>query len=412
MPPKSWGLRSVGAALLLTTLFAGSSAFAASRTYTVRAGDTVSSIAAHFGVSVNALEAANGLGSQGFIRQGQVLSVPGSVSGPQGPGHPAAITVTAGNTLSSLATQYGIPVGQLERWNHLTATSVLQVGERLVLTPPAASIPSRPTPPARPRTAQTKTFTVRPGDTLSSIAAQFHVSIPALASANGLANAGLIQIGQVLRIPGAYTASHTVAVRRVMRVAARKYTVQPGDSLSSIAERTGVAIGTLEALNGLGPNSVLQPGEPLWLSRPAQETHSPRAEASNPPAASVPTSLGSEAVNEAQKFLGVPYVWGGASPAGFDCSGLVQYVFGQIGISLPRTASQQYDVGSAVSRNNLQAGDTVFFDTTGGVSHVGIYIGNGQFIDAPAPGQNVQVMNLNAPYWMGTYIGARSYAGL
>lgn len=405
MPPKSWGIRSASAVLILTTLFGGSFALAASRTYTVRAGDTVSSIAAHFGVSVGALEAANGLGAQGFIRQGQVLTIPGG----QAPSaRSSEMTVTAGETLSSIATAYGVSVALLERWNHLTATSVLQVGQRLRLEGPAEAHPRS----VAPRQAGPSTYTVRAGDTLSSIASHLHVSVRALEQANDLTQGSLIQIGQVLRLPSVGPASHPVHNVAVRRSAARAYTVQQGDTLTSIAARFGISVTTLESLNGLGPQSVIRPGQRIWLSRSPMGAATSRAETADPVARSSPPSLGAEIVAEAQKFLGVPYVWGGASPAGFDCSGLVQYVFGQLGISIPRTASQQYDVGTAVSKNALQPGDTVFFDTTGGVSHVGIYIGNSQFIDAPAPGQDVQVMNLAAPYWVSTYIGARSYAGL
>ncbi len=407
MPPKSWGLRSVGAALVLATFFTGSFSLAASRTYKVRAGDTVSLIAARFGVSVKALEQANSLGSQGFIRQGEVLVIPLSPAATPS-GRPHEITVEPGDTLTALAAEYDVSVLLLERWNHLTATSVLQVGQRLVVEPPSMLGPGRSASLA----VGSDHYKVQAGDTLTSIAARFHVSIATLARANGLTGTSIIQIGQVLRIPGTADSGKSLANGHAVRAAARSYTVAPGDTLTSIAARYGLSVASLEAINNLGPTSVLKPGEHLWLFRPNGTGGNARPEAASPQAASIPVSLDTRIVEEAQKFLGVPYVWGGASPSGFDCSGLVQYVFGQLGISLPRTASQQYEVGTAVSRGALMPGDTVFFDTTGGVSHVGIYIGNDQFIDAPAPGQDVQVMNLGAPYWASRYLGARSYAGL
>jgi len=109
----------------------------------------------------------------------------------------------------------------------------------------------------------------------------------------------------------------------------------------------------------------------------------------------------------AKKYIGVPYVWGGESPKGFDCSDFVQYVMSQNGISIPRTTSAQYSGGTAVS--TPQKGDLVFFSTyKSGPSHVGIYIGNGQFIQA-STSKGVIITSMDNPYWKPKYIGARSY---
>ncbi|OAA86441.1 C40 family peptidase [Clostridium ljungdahlii] len=95
----------------------------------------------------------------------------------------------------------------------------------------------------------------------------------------------------------------------------------------------------------------------------------------------------------ASNFLGVPYVWGGTSPSGFDCSGLVQYVYAHFGIDLPRTSQEQQTVGTAVSRDELQPGDLVFFGSP--AYHVGIYVGGGQFINAPKTGDVVKIASLD-----------------
>lgn len=108
----------------------------------------------------------------------------------------------------------------------------------------------------------------------------------------------------------------------------------------------------------------------------------------------------------ANQYKGVPYVFGGSSPSGFDCSGFTRYVYSAVGIDLPRCADEQYCVGSDVSMANLQPGDLVFFSTyDSGVSHVGIYIGNSQFINAATDG--VGVADLNSHYWSSRYIGAK-----
>ena len=109
------------------------------------------------------------------------------------------------------------------------------------------------------------------------------------------------------------------------------------------------------------------------------------------PQPAVPTQSVSSVISIAQQYIGVPYVWGGSTPSGFDCSGLVQYVYKQAGISLPRVTSQQEYMGTKISLYALQPGDLVFWGTRGNTHHVAIYIGNNQYIHAPQPGQAVQV---------------------
>lgn len=118
-------------------------------------------------------------------------------------------------------------------------------------------------------------------------------------------------------------------------------------------------------------------------------------------------------VTEAQKYLGVPYVWGGSSPNGFDCSGLVQYVYAQCGKNIPRVAADQYHQSNKVSRDQLQPGDLVFFTGSNGSSsnpgHVGIYIGNNEFIHSPSSGKTITITSLDNSYYSSTYVGAGRY---
>jgi len=122
-----------------------------------------------------------------------------------------------------------------------------------------------------------------------------------------------------------------------------------------------------------------------------------------------PSVSGQQILNFAKQYLGVPYVFGGASPSGFDCSGLVYYVLKNFGFSPFRTAEDQYKMGTYVAKSNLQPGDLVFFENTYkyGISHVGIYAGNGQFIHAPNSNSVVSYANLTTGYWSNHYYGAR-----
>jgi hypothetical protein len=124
---------------------------------------------------------------------------------------------------------------------------------------------------------------------------------------------------------------------------------------------------------------------------------------------------GDDIVSLARQYLGTQYVWGGTSPSGFDCSGLVQYVFNKNGISLPRTTYNQIMVGASVSPDKLRPGDLVFFDTDAskkGPDHVGIYIGGGKFIHAPRPGEGVKISSLADSYYMNRWMGGRRISGV
>jgi cell wall-associated NlpC family hydrolase len=116
-------------------------------------------------------------------------------------------------------------------------------------------------------------------------------------------------------------------------------------------------------------------------------------------------------VSTAQRHIGVPYLWGGTTTAGFDCSGLTQAVYNLNGVSIPRVSAEQHRRGTPVRSNNRQPGDLVFFATAGGrkVNHVGIYIGNNQFIHAPRRGQNVRTDSMSNSYWRKVYVGTRSF---
>jgi hypothetical protein len=149
------------------------------------------------------------------------------------------------------------------------------------------------------------------------------------------------------------------------------------------------------------PGAPLPPGavEPVPVAMPAPDPALPR------------TLPG--VVTAALEFRGVPYRNGGSDPSGFDCSGLVQYVFARFGTTLPREARDQYRIGKSVDLDDVEAGDLLFFETIGsGASHVGIVIGGGEFVHAPSSRGVVRVERYDGSYWARRFVGARRVAAI
>ncbi len=164
----------------------------------------------------------------------------------------------------------------------------------------------------------------------------------------------------------------------------------PEEAAPAKVETVGVAGVKAVAKPKPKPQPVVETVAPAVASPTTSSTTSgSTTPAPPPPAANIPQSS-SGIVNIAQQYIGVPYVYGGSSPSGFDCSGLTMYVYGQAGISIPRTASAQQSSATPVS--SPQPGDLVFFGYP--AYHVGIYVGNGMMIDSPKPGTSVQYRSI------------------
>lgn len=315
--------------------------------------------------------------------------------------------------------------------------------------------------------AERAEYRVLPGDTAYSVARRHGLTVEALLTLNGLSSTAL-SVGQVLLVEVETSSSGTGATTpapttpaSVVPAAPATYTVVAGDTLFGVARRVGATVQELTELNGL-ENAALRVGQILRLPRPvpAQSATQTAAQNATPPAgasttvgpfstatpavktptvvpvtptATTPSSAPEGAspvvppaesgdvadpvfavVREAAlAYLGVPYVLGGTTPRGLDCSGLVLNAFAKTGLSLPRRSADMFSVGLPVDRAALRPGDLVFFDTEGrgAVSHVGIYLGGEVFVHANTYAGRVTVSAMSEKYYADRYRGARRVMG-
>jgi peptidoglycan DL-endopeptidase LytE len=297
------------------------------------------------------------------------------------------------------------------------------------------------------------TYRARSGSNLYNIAKKHGVTVDAIRQANNLSSDRL-KPGQLLVIPTkgdksaskgpSKKASRSASVRRTAAAKAQIYSVKSGDTLSGISKKTGLSVTQLKKINHLR-GTALKPGQKIVLARATAKTqHSNRDEAryrtpaigedeelddEDGPAAgsqedtteverdliSSAELLGNWKDPEEQRlfvkvvkgFLGAPYRFGGSTVRGIDCSGFVAKIYQFFDINLPRTAREQSRVGMSVDRDNLDVGDLVFFNTRRAFGHVGIYIGNNQFIHAAAgKKREVSISNLDEPYYNKHFVKA------
>ncbi|HSR10904.1 MAG TPA: LysM peptidoglycan-binding domain-containing protein, partial [Thermodesulfobacteriota bacterium] len=275
------------------------------------------------------------------------------------------------------------------------------------------------------------THVVKKGETLHSIGKKYHVPVSRIEKANHL-QGSRIKIGQKLVIPGKSSPqkiqkkspkkTETASLQTPENAAS--HVVSKGETLASIAKRHDLTVEELKEINGLETNH-LKVGQTLLLSRAEEEPAEsqgaqPKGETAvvaegNGPAPSAAEEISREAgsrslAEAAQNFLGVKYRRGGNSLIqGVDCSAYVQKVFKVVGVELPRTAREQFQMGMSVARDALRLGDLVFFHPgkARNPGHVGIYIGNDEFIHSSTSKKNVRIDSLNSRYFSTRFLGAR-----
>jgi LysM repeat protein len=281
-------------------------------------------------------------------------------------------------------------------------------------------------------------YTVKPGDTLYGISKSYGVCIEALKKANAI-EGDLLKPKQILTIPSQRDHKFNEAVIKTSSQAPQKFTekkikkvseeietyvVQKGDCLSSISKRVGFSIEEIKKTNGLhtsalkiGQILILPQDENQWdeeveelrdgegigevLPREGEQGESTASSFlgrwSNPEERNL-------FVRVVKTFLGVPYKLGGSTLKGIDCSAFVKKIYEIFKVELPRTTREQFSVGRKIEKDQLEEGDLVFFKRRGNSTHVGIYIGDNQFVHASYRNREVKIDHLDMPYFSTRFI--------
>jgi cell wall-associated NlpC family hydrolase len=396
---------------LIFTAF-GASASAQENTYTVQPGDSLWKIAKVKNVSIDNLKTWNQLSDNRiYVNQKLLLNY----------------NVKSGDNLWAIARTYGTTVKELKSTNGLT-NNIIRVGQKLII--PAANGNATS---ASVSTAiyDTTSYVIQKGDSLSAIGARYNLTVSELKSMNNLTSNTII-VGNILKLrteranAAANNATNTTAdttstVKAPAAATETQATENTAASATSQTVDTPVASTTSQTEQEPAVPAAPQAVQKSTASVTPQAAQKPAASAApqavqkspapapvTPQAIQKPTaSAGSnvqEITGEAKKYIGTPYLWGGNTPSGFDCSGFVKYVFAKFGVSLPRTTETQWTATTTV--NSPSIGDLVFFQTyKPGPSHVGIYLGNNKFISAASSG--VTISDMTSSYWGPRYLGAR-----
>jgi len=313
-------------------------------------------------------------------------------------------TVKKGDTLSHIARNNSLSVNELKKLNGLKSDLIFP-NQKLTLSNTKDAGKTTETKPATQPTSTTKTstYTIVSGDTLSAIAQKHKISLGDLKSWNKL-NSDLIYPGQKLVVskttqtstPAPSTGSTegpTASAPTPAVESATVYTIKSGDTLGKIASQFNMTVKNLKALNNLS-SDLIYAGKTLKVSgqaTPAKTTEDKKPEAATP-------STSDNVIQVAKSLVGTPYAWGGSTTKGFDCSGFIYYVYNKTGKNLTRTSAEGY-YNRSYYVDKPQVGDLVFFENTykKGISHVGIYLGNNEFVHAG--NDKVEISNLNNSYY-------------
>ncbi|AQR54035.1 LysM peptidoglycan-binding domain-containing protein [Lactobacillus delbrueckii subsp. bulgaricus] len=338
-------------------------------------------------------------------------------------------TVVKNDTLWGLSKKYGVSVSDLKKANGVSG-HLIYVGQKLQI--PTKSTKATKTAKTSTSTSTvdttSTTHTVVKGDTLWSLAKKYGVSVSALMKANNLSSSTIL-IGQSLNLragmttygingvttgssstaASANTASSTSTTASSQAPKDKKTATKAKSTTTNTSSNSNTSTSANTQSQSTASNSSASTTTNTnTVASNANTTSSTNTAASSSQAVSqAPTASTSTATTTASAsasaitsyaltFLGVPYVWGGTTPSGFDCSGLVQYVYSHFGINLGRTTYTQQYAGTKISVASAQAGDLYFWGSYGSAYHVAIALGGGQYVMAPAPGQNVMTGSVSS----------------
>lgn len=316
-------------------------------------------------------------------------------------------TVVKNDTLWDLSKKYGVSVSDLKKANGVSG-HLIYVGQKLQIpaksTKAVKAAKATKTTSASTVDTTSTTHTVVKGDTLWSLAKKYGVSVSALMKANNLSSSTIL-IGQSLNLRAGMTTYGVNGVTTGSSSTAASTNTASSTSMTASSQASKAKKKTTKAktttTNTASTANTASSTNTAASSNTASSTNtaasSSQAVSQAPTGSTSTASASASAITSyALNFLGVPYVWGGTTPSGFDCSGFVQYVYSHFGINPGRTTYTQQYAGTKISVASAQAGDLYFWGSYGSAYHVAIALGGGQYVMAPAPGQNVMTGSVSS----------------
>ena len=400
-------------------------------TYTVQSGDSLWAIAQKFNTSVDHLKRLNGLTSN-LIYVGQTLKVDGQASAQTAKAATPAPAKTVAQPVQQQAPVAKASVASTTQKAAPVASSATQVQPSSVAT-------SKVAPAVTSSSATTVSSSQAPVSSSASTSVSSSSSSQQTVTSSSNSQASVAS-SVSSAAPASTVSSQSSSKQAVIAANHITVTVKTGDSLYTIAQEYGVSVASLREANPNLGNS-LTVGQKIIVNNPAknpavassssqqaqtssassqQAVPAPQTQTANnnnhqvaqsnnnqqqnnnnnqaaqassqtQQSSTTRTGSGNNVVSFAESLIGVPYVYGGTTPSGFDCSGFVQYVYGHFGVNLPRTTTQQENCGTQIPVSQAQPGDLYFWGNKGSAYHVAICIGNGKYIAAPEPGQSVSI---------------------